>query len=406
MLWPGLIFSATYVGVALGRIPGLTLDRTGIALLGAIAMIEAGTMSFSQAVDAVDLPTILLLYALMVVSAQLKLSGFYTHIARLVSAFLIRPRTFLFVCMLTGAVLSAVLANDIICLAFTPVLAVALQSSRRSPVPYLLGLAVASNIGSAATIIGNPQNMLIGQVGRLAFDRFFLWSAPPALASLLLAYLVLCALYRTDFDRRLEIPDVSATVQGFPRYVPWQSRKGLLVVGVLLVCFLTPLPRESCAIAAAGVLLCSRKMKSRQILESVDWHLITLFCGLFIIVHGIEIAGIPNRLMEILQTAGVDVRDLYVLSGISAVTSNLFSNVPAAMLLLKFLDPGRPDQWYALAVSSTFAGNLITIGSIANLIVIEQAAACGIRISFGEHARVGVPVTLASFGVLAVWIGV
>ena len=329
MMWPSLIFLASYVGVALGRIPGLTLDRTGIALLGAIAMIEVGTMSFSQAVDAVDLPTVLLLYALMVVSAQLKLSGFYTHIARLVSAFLIRPRFFLFICMLTSAVFSAILANDIICLVF-----------------------------------------------------------------------------RHDFDQRLEIRDVDSIVQKFPRFVPRQSAKGLVVVGLLLICFLTQIPRESSAIAAAGVLLCSRKMKSRQILESVDWHLITLFCGLFIIVRGIEVAGLPTLLMGSLKTAHVDPHNLYVLCGLSAITSNLFSNVPAAMLLVKFLDPGRLDQWYALAVSSTFAGNLITIGSIANLIVIEQAASCGVRISFWDHARVGIPVTLASFVVLAVWIWV
>ena len=230
--------------------------------------------------------------------------------------------------------------------------------------------------------------------------------APPTLASLGLAYLILCLVFRHDFDQRLEIRDVDSIVQKFPRFVPRQSAKGLIVVGLLLICFLTQIPRESSAIAAAGVLLCSRKMKSRQILESVDWHLITLFCGLFIIVRGIEVAGLPTLLMGSLKTAHVDPHNLYVLCGLSAITSNLFSNVPAAMLLVKFLDPGRLDQWYALAVSSTFAGNLITIGSIANLIVIEQAASCGVRISFWDHARVGIPVTLASFVVLAVWIWV
>jgi Na+/H+ antiporter NhaD/arsenite permease-like protein len=400
------IFIATYFGVALGRIPGLMLDRTGIALLGAIAMIVAGTMSFAQAAQAVDLPTIVLLYALMVVSAQLRLGGFYTRVAFWITSVLVHPRFFLWVAMLTSAVLSSVLANDIVCLAFTPVLTLALLSGRRNPVPYLLGLAMASNIGSAATIIGNPQNMLIGQVGQLAFDRFFFWCAPPAAVALLLSYFLLCWFFRKDFQRREETPDARPILQTLPRFDRWQSAKGLVAVGLLLAMFLTAIPREMSAIAAGGVLLCSRRLKSREMLQLVDWHLITLFCALFVLVHGIETTGLPAVLLMKLKDAGVDLHDLFTLSGVSVVLSNLVSNVPAAMLLIRFLDPSRLDQWYALAVSSTFAGNLITIGSIANLIVIEQAAACGVNISFRDHARVGIPVTIVSLIVLAAWVAV
>lgn len=400
------LFIATYLGVALGRIPGLMLDRTGIALLGAIAMIVAGTMSFPQAVQAVDLPTIVLLYALMVVSAQLRLGGFYTRTAFWITSVLVHPRFFLWVAMLTSAVLSSVLANDIVCLAFTPVLTLALLSGRRNPVPYLLGLAIASNIGSAATIIGNPQNMLIGQVGRLAFGRFFFWCAPPSAAALILSYLLLCWFFRKDFHRREETPDARPILQTLPGFDRWQSVKGLVVVGLLLAMFLTAFPREMSAIAAAGVLLCSRRLKSREMLQLVDWHLITLFCALFVLVHGVETTGLPAAVLTQLKNAGVDLHDLVTLSGVSVVLSNLVSNVPAAMLLIRFLDPAQLDQWYALAVSSTFAGNLITIGSIANLIVIEQAAACGVNISFRDHARVGIPVTIVSLLVLAAWIAV
>jgi Na+/H+ antiporter NhaD/arsenite permease-like protein len=342
----------------------------------------------------------------MVVSAQLRLGGFYTRTALTISALLVHPKFFLLVCMLTSALLSAALANDIICLAFTPVLTLALQSARRNPVPYLLGLSVASNIGSAATIIGNPQNMLIGQVGRLAFDRFFFWCAPPSAAALLISYLLLCWFFRNDFHLRQDTPETTTILHTLPRFDRWQSAKGLMVVGGLLVLFLTAIPREISAIAAAGVLLCSRRMKSREMLQLIDWHLITLFCALFVIVHGIETTGIPGELLTALRSAWVDLHDPFTLSGISVVLSNLVSNVPAVMLLIKFLDPSRPDQWYALAVSSTFAGNLITIGSIANLIVIEQAAACGVTITFRDHARVGVPITLVSLSVLAAWIRV
>jgi Na+/H+ antiporter NhaD/arsenite permease-like protein len=399
-----LIFLLTYMGVALGRIPGLMLDRTGIALLGAIAMIVAGTISLPQAVQAVDLPTIVLLYALMVVSAQLRLGGFYTRTAFWITSVLVHPRFFLLVVMLTSASLSAVLANDIVCLAFTPVLTLSLLYGRRNPVPYLLGLAIASNIGSAATIIGNPQNMLIGQVGRLAFGRFFFWCAPPSILALLLSCLLLCWFFRKDFHRREETPDATPILQTLQRFDRWQSVKGLVVVGFLLVLFMTAIPREMSAMAAAGVLLCSRRLKSREMLQLVDWHLITLFCALFVLVHGIEASGLPATLLAQLKNARVDLHDLYTLSTISVVLSNLVSNVPAAMLLIRFLDPAQLDQWYALAVSSTFAGNLITIGSIANLIVIEQAAACGVNISFRDHARVGIPVTIVSLIVLAAWI--
>lgn len=160
------------------------------------------------------------------------------------------------------------------------------------------------------------------------------------------------------------------------------------------------------AIAAAGILLCRRRLKSREMLQLVDWHLITLFCALFVLVHGIETTDRPAAILTQWKDAGVDLHDRFTLSGVSVVFSNLVSNVPAAMLLIRFLDPARLDQWYALAASSTLAGNLITIGSIANLIVIEQAAACGVNISFREHARVGIPVTIVSLAVLAAWIAV
>ncbi len=400
MTTPVWIFVAAYLGIALGHVPGLTLDRTGIALLGAMAMVLAGAISLPEAVAAVDVPTLVLLYSLMIVSAQLRLGGFYTQTALAVSSLLVHPRFFLFVSMLTAAVLSAVLANDIVCLAFTPVLTMALLSARRNPVPYLLGLASASNIGSAATLIGNPQNMLIGQVGRLAFDRFFLWCAPPAAAALLAAYLLLCLTFRREFHRRIEVPDAAHLLERLPRFDRWQSLKGLAVVVALLAFFFTPVPREVSALGAAGILLCSRKMSSRAVLQLVDWHLLTLF----ILVHALELTGAPAAILAALRGAGFDLQEPDLLAAVAVLLSNLVSNVPAVMLLVRFLDPAQPVPWYTLAVASTFAGNLIPIGSIANLIVIEQAAAAGVTISFRGYVRVGVPVTLVSMILLFLWI--
>jgi Na+/H+ antiporter NhaD/arsenite permease-like protein len=397
------IFIGTYIGVAVGRIPWLVLDRTGIALLGAIAMVVSGALSLDRAAASIDTATTLLLFGLMIVSAQLRLGGFYTRVAGALAAHRVGPRMFLLNIMLVSALLSALLANDIVCLAFTPVLVVALHRMRRNPLPYLIGLAVASNIGSAATIIGNPQNMLIGQVGRLDFGRFLSWCGPPALAALLGAYLIICRFYRGAFD----LPAASAAAEAdWPAFDRWQTTKGLAAVAILVLLFFTRLPREIAAIAVAGALLCSRRLKSRQIVELVDWYLIALFFALFVVIQAVADAGLPAAAMDALQARGVDLHNLFVLSAVATVMSNLFSNVPAVMLLTRFLDPGDPFQWQALAVSSTFAGNLITIGSIANLIVIEQARLYGVDLTFREHARVGVPVTLFSLAVLMAWIWV
>jgi Na+/H+ antiporter NhaD/arsenite permease-like protein len=315
----------------------------------------------------------------------------------------IHPRRFLLVCMLVSALLSAVLANDIICLAFTPVLAYALLDAGMNPIPFLLGLAVASNIGSAATIIGNPQNMLIGQLGRLSFDAFTAWCGPPAALALIGGYMIIIWIYRNDWfpDSRTarEIPPPV-----WPPFDRWQSMKGLVGAAVLMGLFFTAVPRELSALGIAGLLLCSRKMKSRQIIELVDWHLLTLFCALFVVIEGISSVHAPERVMAMLSGNSIDIHNPLVLTGVSALLSNIVSNVPATMLLVRFLDSARPEQWYILALSSTFAGNLITIGSIANLIVIEQARNFGITIAFKTHAKVGLAVTAWSLIVVMIWI--
>jgi len=399
------IFLVTYTGVALGRIPGLLLDRTGIAILGAMGMVVFSIVPFDTAAAAIDFPTILLLYALMIVSAQLRLGGFYTWVALRIISLLHRPKWFLWVSMVTSAILSAVLANDIVCLAFTPVLTVSLLKGGCNPIPFLMGLAISSNIGSAATLIGNPQNMLIGQVGRLNFGAFLLWGILPSILSLVLAYLFICWIYRDRFvlEGIVQNPKIQ---QHWPELDRWQSIKGLSATMILILLFFTTIPRELSAIAIAGILLCSRKMESRQILELVDFHLITLFCSLFIIIQGITNVHIPSSIMEIFNQKGIVLHNPYILTGLSALLSNLVSNVPATMLLLQFIDPSNPVEWYILALSSTFAGNLIIIGSIANLIVIEQSKRYGVEITFWEHAKTGIPVTLCSLIVLIVWIAI
>ncbi len=399
-----LIFTLTYVGVAIGHIPGLQLDRTGIALLGAIAMVVSGAVPLGKAVGSIDIPTMLLLYALMIISAQLRLGGFYTRVALQMARWCLHPQLFLLAVMGVGAILSALLANDIICLAFTPVLAYSLLGAGMNPIPFLLALAVAANIGSAATIIGNPQNMLIGQVGQLPFGGFLQWCSPPVIVALLGSYLIIVWLYRGQWAEPPRGGHILARQPAWQPFNAWQSAKGLAAVTLLIILFFTDFHRELAALGIAGVLMCSRKMKSRQMIELVDWHLLTLFCALFVVIEGISAAQLPQHVVASLVDHQVDIRHPLVLTGVSTLLSNVVSNVPAVMLLVQFLQGAPPPLWYILALSSTFAGNLITIGSIANLIVIEQANVFGIAIGFWTHAKVGLAVTAWSLLVLAGWI--
>ena len=419
-----LIFAVTYTGIALGGLPGLAIDRTGVALLGAIAMVATGALLPREAARAVDFPTILLLYSLMVVAAQLKLGGFYSRAAIWINRYIKRPGVFLGALMLVSSVFSALLANDIVCLAFTPVLCESLLGAGLDPLPFLLGLACASNLGSAATIIGNPQNMLIGQMARLGFGKFLLWCAPPSALSLAACYGVILFLYRGKWGKTKNVSsgrpeeekrtaistDPPAALytgkSAWPAYDRHQTRKGLLITAALIAMFFTPVPRELSAIIAAGVLLASRKIPTRAILGLVDWHLITLFCALFIVVGGIVKYGLPGHAVAYLGGHGMDINHPYTLSVIALVLSNMVSNVPAVMLLLKHMDLGMTKNLYVLALASTYAGNLFIVGSIANLIVVEQARIHGVKIGFREHARVGVPVTLLSMLIAFAWIAV
>ena len=396
-----VIFFMTYTGIALGSIPGLAIDRTGIAVLGAIAMLTTGTLSENEALKAINAPTILLLYSLMVLSAQFTLGGFYTKVALSIVRFVTKPEVFLFALVFSSALLSAVVANDIVCLAFTPVICVAAVRASLNPIPFVLALSCASNIGSAATIMGNPQNMLIGQVGGLHFGGFVLWCLPPTIISLVALYLIILVMYRGKWRDGSIV--LSENAEGWPKYDFRQSAKALALTTVLIALFFTSIPREVSAVTIAGIILCSRKMTTRSILSLVDWHLITLFCALFIVVQGVVKYGIAQSGVQLFGTLGYDINHPLVLSSVTLVLSNLVSNVPAVMLLLKNIDLGQTKNLYLLALVSTYAGNLFIIGSIANLIMIEQARIYNISVTFWPHARVGIPVTVASILVALGW---
>lgn len=392
------VFSVVYICMALGRLPGLPLGRTGAAMLGATALVVGGAVSVRGALAAVDVPTLALLFGLMVVSAQLRLGGFYTKVSRRLVASAASPAGLLARIMAAAAALSALLANDIVCLAMTPIVVEATLARGLSPAPYCIGLALAANIGSAATLIGNPQNMLIGQVTHLDFGDYTLTVWPCVLISLVLAWGMTVWAYRGRFGGPAARLDIAA-----PALDRWQSGKGLLALALCVIGFLwTDFSRESVAlVCAGGLLLFGRSMNARNMLRLVDWRLLLLFLGLFVINRELETSGLLDRLGSGLGALGVDLdRPGWLFTAVAAL-SNLVSNVPAVMLLL----PGHsePGQGVLLAVSSTLAGNLLLPGSIANIIVADQAGRLGVRVGFGEHARVGVPVTLATLAVSAWW---
>jgi Na+/H+ antiporter NhaD/arsenite permease-like protein len=414
-LYDYLIFGIVYLGIAVGTIPFTRLSRSAIALLGAIAVVALGRLDFTYVTTHnIDWTTLALLFALMLLSASLRVSGFYTKIIQLILDHAHKPWTLLIGIVAASALLSAIFANDIICLAFTPVLAVALKKAGKNPIPYLIALATSSNIGSAATLIGNPQNMLIGQSAHLNFAHFTLLNAPLVLACLLLNVLAVALIYRKQLFATipsLTTPALSPTPSPLttdpwplatPSPRPWHITKALLITTGLVACFLfTPIPREITALVAAGLVLISRTQDPRKLFALVDWDLILLFIGLFVVIGNVQQHNLLTGAMTQIQSR-VPLYNPLPFSTVTLILSNLVSNVPAVLLLKPGLaiptSPAAPVTytWYLLATVSTFAGNLTLLGSIANLIVAEQARPHGILLSFREYLKVGLPLTLVA----------
>jgi Na+/H+ antiporter NhaD/arsenite permease-like protein len=336
---------------------------------------------------------------MMVVSAQFRLAGFYTRVARqLVMAKASPPRLLALVVGVAG-LLSAVLTNDIVCLAMTPVLVEGCAQRKLDPLPFLLALACAANVGSAGTLIGNPQNILIGQALHLSFRGYLIDAGVPALLGLGVTWAVIAFQYRGRWAREIPPPRIQA-----PSFDRWQSTKGLIVTAALMGAFLFAhrLPREGIALVCAGILLLSRRMASREMMSLVDWQLLVLFIGLFIVNDAFEQTGVPERAVDFLRARGADAGHPAALFGMSVALSNIVSNVPATMLLLPRAT--HPMAGAILGLASTFAGNLIIVGSIANIIVVTAARPLGVSIDFKAHARTGVPVTVATLAIAALWL--
>lgn len=390
-----VVFILVYIGMALGNWPGLALDRTGIALLGAIAMIELQKTSLQDAVEDIDVASIAILFSFMILSAQFYFSGFYTYVAYRMEKWRISPQYFLLIVISISGILSAVLINDIVCMAMTPLLIKICFQKKLNPVPFLIGLACGSNIGSASTLIGNPQNMLIGQILHIPFASYTLHALIPCLLGLGVAWWVIKQQTGDQWQGESQNIQIES-----PAFDAWQSGKGLFVLILLFGIFLFfEVPREHISLIAAGFLLVSRKTASRKMLSFIDWQLLVLFIGLFIVNREFNRSEIVQTFFQDLQRHSVKLNSPVSIFLISVLLSNLISNAPAVMLLLPFV--ANPFTGSLLALSSTLAGNMFIVGSIANIIVVTLAANFGIRISWRQHMAVGLPVSILTLGLAA-----
>lgn len=393
-----LIFAFTYLLISARRLKVLPLNRPAAALLGTVLMVSCGVLTPEQAYRAVDYDTLILLLGMMLIAAYLSLAGFFDWAADWVLRHARTPQRLLLYLTLTSGTLSALLVNDTVCLMLTPLVVAVMVRGRLPLPPYLLALAMSANLGSVATLVGNPQNMIIGSLSGLPFAGFTRSLFLPAVAGLAIQYAIL----RVGFRRTLAAASI-APVETPPR--PLDRRLAGLALGVLGLVFLGFLSGLNLAWTAlaggAGIMVLARR-DTHVVLKLVDWHLLLFFAGLFVVVEGINRTGLPDQTFDHVRGlfGGATAAQAWNLTWFSALGSNIFSNVPFVLIAGKWLPNfAHPElMWKVMALSTTFAGNLTLLGSVANLIVVESARGhC--QLGFWDYAKYGIPVTLLTTAV-------
>ncbi len=401
-----LVFILTYIGMAAGRLPFLQVDRTGIALLGVILLLATEALTLDDVGANIDMPTLVLLFSLMIISAQFAAAGFYDKCARWITETPGPPIVILALTVAICGALAAVLANDIVIFALVPLLIAGVQARGLAPRPFVIALAAATNAGSAATFIGNPQNILIGEIGNLSFATFLVACGVPAIVALVIVFAVIWVIWHDRMTGTVAAATATSDVPVVPTHPPDRNQtiKGVIATLALLALFSTALPREIGALVIAALLLANRKFTSRTMIAAVDWPLLLLFACLFGVTGALADTGIPWAGISQLQEWGLMPDSLLILTPLTLLMSNTIGNVPSVILLMQIWPNPPKGALYGLALLSSLAGNLLLVGSLANLMVVERAAAFGVKLSFAEHAKVGVPVTLLSMAVAVLWL--
>ncbi len=393
-----IIFLASYVVFALGKFPGLKIDRTGAAIIGAVCMVAFRIVQPADALQHVNFSTIVLLFSMMLIVGTLHLVGFFEWNAEAVLRRL-KPHQLLPAVIFTCGFLSAFFVNDIVCLVMVPFVLSITRKMNLQPLPYLLAVATASNIGSVATITGNPQNMLIGSFSGIRYRDFLVHLAPVALVGLFIDWGMLHWIHMRNVvlkaEERSEIP--------LPALDLSKLTKPVIVASAVVVGFFLGVDPAQMAALGAALLLITRTLEPQQVYKEVDWGLLVFFVGLFLIVGGAENAGITTRLLDVARHWNLQRTWVFTLS--VAALCNIVNNVPAVMLL-KTMVPGFADPhktWLLLAMASTLAGNLTITGSVANIIVVETAKP-EVEIGYRDYLRAGVPITLLTLTVGWAWL--
>ncbi|MBY6242528.1 anion transporter [Methylosinus sp. Sm6] len=390
------IFAGTYLVIATGAAPGLRLDRAGAALLGASLMVGVGVLPLEDAYRAVDFDTITLLLGMMIVVANLRLSGFFRLAGNVVVSRARRPLSLLAAIVLICGAFSAFLVNDAICLVMTPLVLDLVRRLKRDPVPYLLAIPLAANIGSVATITGNPQNMIIGGLSHIPYGAFAAALWPVAAAGLVATIACLAALYPREFLTRAPLPHI---LPAPARARPLLVAKSVIVTLAMMLLFFAGQPVAKVAIVGGSLLLLTRHVKADKIYREIDWPLLLMFVGLFIVVTGLERTVLTPERVAALGRLHLDSSP--ILAAVAAALSNLVSNVPAVLVLQPFVaglaDPQR--AWLVVAMATTLAGNFTLVGSVANLIVVERARAAGVAIGFWAYFRIGAPLAVLTIAI-------
>ncbi|MBL9216283.1 MAG: anion transporter [Opitutaceae bacterium] len=394
------IITATLVGVAVGRYPRLKMNRATIALVGATLLIALGFIPLETAYRMVDWNTIVLLLGMMILNVNLRVAGFFHLVTARVVHHARTPRRLLALIVAVSGVLSALFLNDTIALMMTPLVLDVTLALRRNPLPYLVALVTAANVGSVATIMGNPQNMLVGLSSGIGFREFFVALAPVAALGLVVIWGVIVLVYRAEF--RAAVFDQAYVLPG-RRYRPL-LRKSILATLLMLAAILVGVPIPLAALLAAGLVLITRRLKPERVFREIDWGLLVFFSALFVVTGAIETAGWSERLFAALRP-WADAGPAH-LTAVSVVLSNLVSNVPAVMLFRPVVptlaDP--PTAWLTLAMATTLAGNLTLLGSVANLIVAEIARHRGVRLTFVEYLKAGTPIAVLTLLIGVAWL--
>jgi Na+/H+ antiporter NhaD/arsenite permease-like protein len=404
------VFTLTYIGLAVGKLPRLRCDRAAIAFIGAALMLCLGTISLGDAVapDSVDYQTLFLLFGMMVVVGFLRISGLFVRLAHWSFDRFKNPKALLAAVVLLSGILSAFLVNDIVCLALTPLVLHLTKRLGVNPIPHLIGLATAANVGSTGTITGNPQNMIIGVQSHISYASFAAHLMPVALIGLAITYGVIAIVYRAALAEAAIVSRQNGRDQDRIPHGKYPRRlflKSAIVALITVILFFCRFPIALVAVGAAAFLMLSR-LKPKRIYREIDWTLLLMFIGLFIVVHAFQMRVVSHWHVE--QWHLILDHPVSFLSLASAALSNLVSNVPAVLLFETIVRAvpvvNQQTAWLALAMSSTFAGNLTILGSVANLIVVENARREGVAVSFWEYCKAGVPITVLTLALGMGWL--